>query len=187
MAGPRQRCAYCSDSHASDIDHFKPIAVDHGSTFKWPNLLWVCTRCNRKKGKRFPATASGDPLLIDPSITDPWRHMTLDTASGFIAPRYIVDKYDIFGEATLEVLPTINNEAVAEGRARTCKRLRSAVNSVNEEPTPEAISELLSEVSQDDVGVSRWYGYWEGAAEAELLLLKQTRRNIWKRFLRACA
>jgi uncharacterized protein (TIGR02646 family) len=187
MAGPRQRCAYCSDSHASDIDHFIPITVDHGVTFKWKNLLWVCARCNRQKGSRFPIAEDGYPLLIDPSTVDPWKHLTLDTTSGVIVPRYIGDHFDVFGEATLTVLPTINYEAVAEGRARICRRVISAVKAVNSDPAFDAISTLLSEVSEDDVGVSRWYGYWEGSGEAEMLLFKQTRATIWKRFLRACA
>jgi uncharacterized protein (TIGR02646 family) len=186
MAGNRQRCAYCSDSHASDIDHFRPIDTYYSSTFKWKNLLWVCAPCNRKKSTRFPIKENGDPLLIDPTMVDPWKHLTLDTASGYVAPRFLDDHFDIYGDETLRVLPTINYEAVAEGRAQICRRVISAVEAVNSDPTFDAISMLLSEVTKDDVGVSRWYGYWEGSGEAEMLLFKQTRRTIWKRFLRAC-
>lgn len=187
MAGPRQRCAYCSDSHASDIDHFLPIERDYNLTFKWRNLLWVCAQCNRKKSFRFPTTLNGDPLLIDPSQVDPWQHLTLDTASGVIAPRYIGDDFDPYGEETLDVLPTINYEAVAENRARICSRVISAVEMVTSDPTRDAVSALMREVLQDDVGVSRWYGYWEGAYEVEMLSFQAAQEAIWKRFLRACA
>lgn len=187
MAGPRQRCAYCSDSHASDIDHFRPIARYHGSTFEWSNFMWVCTPCNRKKASTFPTGADGQPLMIDPTRVDPWRHLTLDTASGVVAPRYVGDHFDVYGECTLDVLPTINYEAVADGRARICRRVRRAVESVNATPTPELVAELLAEAAQDDVGVSRWYGFWEGAGESEMVVLRKTRHNIWRRFLRACA
>lgn len=187
MAGSRERCAYCSDSHASDVDHFKPIALDHQKTFQWSNFLWVCARCNRQKGSRFPLAGDGTPLLIDPSRTDPWKHLTLDTESGVIAPRYIDGGFDVIGETTLAILPTINYEAVAEGRLRVCRRLQSAVEVINANPTADAIAELLAEVSQDDVGVSRWFGYWEGSREPEISALKQTAPNIWRRFLRACA
>lgn len=186
MAGPRQRCAYCSDSHASDVDHFKPIASYHKLTFAWSNFMWVCTPCNRKKGAKFPVDTNGHPLLIDPTKVDPWKHLTLDTESGVIAPRYMGDGFDLFGDKTLETLPTINYEAVAEGRKRICRRVRAAVDVVNVDPTREAINDLLSEVSQDDVGVSRWFGFWEGAGEPEMVVLKQTRHRIWRRFLRAC-
>lgn len=186
MAGSRRRCAYCSDSHASDVDHFEPIAADYGSTFKWKNLLWVCTLCNRKKSTRFPVAEDGTPLLIDPSLVDPWKHFTLDTSTGFVSPRYLNDHYDIFGEETLKVLPTINFEAVVEGRAKICRRIIVAIGAVNSDPTFDAVSTLMREISEDDVGVSRWYGYWDGASEPEMLLFKQTREKIWKRFLRAC-
>lgn len=186
MAGARQRCAYCSDSHAADVDHFKPIKNDYGSTFQWKNLLWVCPMCNRRKSTRFPVAPDGGALLIDPCVVDPWKHFTLDTLTGFVAPRYIDDHYDIFGEATLDVLPTINYEAVVEGRVRVCRRIISAIRAVNADPTFDAVHTLVREISNDDVGVSRWYGYWDGAREPEMMLLKQTRETIWKRFLRAC-
>lgn len=186
MAGKRQRCAYCSDSHASDIDHFKPIAKDYTGAFKWKNLLWVCTNCNRRKSTKFPVDEFGDPLLLDPSLVDPWRHLTLDTDTGFISPRYIASDFDPVGEATLEVLPTINFEAVAEGRGRTCKAIRRAIKSVCMEPGSESCKELLGEVAIDDVGVSRWYGFWEGSYEPEMAELRAVNPHMWKRFLRAC-
>jgi hypothetical protein len=35
MAGTRNRCLYCSDSRAADVDHYFPIAVDHFRAFAW--------------------------------------------------------------------------------------------------------------------------------------------------------
>src|SRR5262245_9922638 len=98
MSGIRQRCAYCSDSHASDIDHFIPIAVDFSGTFRWLNMLWVCSRCNRTKGARFPVDQSGEPLLVDPTKFDPWSKLTLDTSSGVIAARYHDGEFDSMGD-----------------------------------------------------------------------------------------
>lgn len=73
-----------------------------------------------------------------------------------------------------------------KGESAFVEGFSAAVDVVNVDPTREAINDLLSEVSQDDVGVSRWFGFWEGAGEPEMVVLKQTRHRIWRRFLRAC-
>ncbi|MBK1785236.1 HNH endonuclease [Prauserella sp. ASG 168] len=188
MAGTRQRCAYCSDSYASDIDHYVPIARDHGRVFSWKNFLWVCTKCNRQKGANFPVADTGEPLLVDPSRTDPWAHLTLDTATGFISPRYLESTFDPVGEFTLSVLPTINHEGVAEGRARVCRSLKKAIGSAATAPSSnQAREDLLTLVREDDVAVSRWYGYWEGSQEPEMVALRVASPKLWRRLLRACS
>jgi len=48
-----QRCMYCEDSGANDIEHFKPIALYPEVTFVWENYLYACSGCNRIKGDRF--------------------------------------------------------------------------------------------------------------------------------------
>lgn len=57
MAGARERCMYCVDSHGSDVEHFWPKAGYPQRAFEWPNLLLCCTECGRLKGDRFPPVA----------------------------------------------------------------------------------------------------------------------------------
>lgn len=71
MAGKRNRCLYCSDSRAADVDQYFPIAIDHSRAFAWSNLMWACPECNRRKATKFPI-AAGQPLVIDPTREDPW-------------------------------------------------------------------------------------------------------------------
>ena len=188
MSGPRQRCAYCSDSHASDIDHFCPIALDHSRAFDWINMLWVCSRCNRIKGSRFPVNQLGEPLLVDPTSIDPWSKLTLDTRSGIISARYHDDVFDSMGDATLEILPTINYEAVTEGRLRVVRQLLHAFDEVTRNgDTSKGRERLATCVREDDMGISRWFGFWDGQHEDSAMELKSSRPILWRRFLRMCA
>lgn len=182
MAGARSRCFYCSDSRGADIDHFIPIAVDVSRTFAWPNLIWVCPECNRKKGMRFPLSPAGEPLLIDPTCEDPWRFLVLDTTSGWIAPRFHNYGPDPRGAATLGVLETINYEATAEGRARTIERFLTAVGqAVEARDRSTALRALKEAVRQDEYGIASWFVYWEGSRDRRLADLRLTMPNVWRR------
>ncbi|MFC3983208.1 HNH endonuclease [Streptosporangium jomthongense] len=166
MSGKRARCFYCGDSLGADVDHYWPIALKHSLTFTWKNWLLVCPNCNRHKSDRFPTDSSGNPLLLDPSTRDPWKHLILDVHTGLIAPRYSEEDYDPIGEATLDVLHCLLNESISEGRLRVIKRLRRAVaDFLNREEKAEAWERLLQEVAEDDYGVSLWLFAWEGSRE----------------------
>jgi hypothetical protein len=185
MAGQRERCFYCSDSLGADVEQFVPIAVDFNSTFRWNNLLWICTNCNRKKGDRSPFEA-GARILIDPTLDDPWRHMTLATPTGILAPRFLGPTVtDRRGEFTLSVLDTLNREPLAEGRARAMRRLRQAVRAVVDSSGEDSTSntELATAIREDDYGVSRWFARWEGGFEEPFGDLR-TMGSAWRRFVR---
>jgi hypothetical protein len=72
MAGERERCMYCGDSHGTDIEHYWPKTPYSEHLFSWPNMLLCCTECGRFKGNLFPLDANGAPLLVDPSTVNPW-------------------------------------------------------------------------------------------------------------------
>jgi hypothetical protein len=74
MMGERERCMYCRDSHGTDIDRFWPKTPYPERMFVWLNLLLCCAGCRRIKGDRFPV-AGDQPLLVDPTAEDPWRHL----------------------------------------------------------------------------------------------------------------
>ncbi len=87
-------CAYCEMETASQgplaytIDHFRPIKHDCARynvlTFMWENLVYVCKRCNKIKGNKFPHAVGG---YISP--TDPRCHSyfayNFDTLKVYVA------------------------------------------------------------------------------------------------------
>jgi 5-methylcytosine-specific restriction endonuclease McrA len=187
MAGTRNRCFYCSDSRAADVDHYVPIAVDYRRAFSWNNLLWVCPECNRRKSARFPMK-DGQPQLIDPTRRDPWQHFTLATQTGWVAPRFHDNIEDILGRETLAVLDTLNFEVVAEGRAEVIHRLRSAAEVAAVAPDRAGSApDLWREVRYDERGVSAWFALWDGQREDPFDSIKRSRPVIWRHFVRAVA
>jgi hypothetical protein len=74
---------YCGDSEGTSVDHFEPIARNPVRTFDWLNHLLACSHCNsNQKGSRFPIDEAGQPLLIDPTIEDPFDHLVLSLTIG---------------------------------------------------------------------------------------------------------
>jgi hypothetical protein len=43
LAGPGERCMFCSGSEASDVEHFRPKAIFPEVAMTWENTLWSCT------------------------------------------------------------------------------------------------------------------------------------------------
>jgi uncharacterized protein (TIGR02646 family) len=183
MAGTRQRCFYCRDSRAADVEHFVPITEDADLTFHWANLLWICPECNRRKVNQFPRD-EGLPLLIDPVATDPWDHLVLDSATGRLAPRFLVNgTVDSRGNTTLEVITPLNFESVTEGRLLAIRRLRRAANDVLRiGDAPETRRHLRHAVEEDDFGVATWYVAREGRDEAPFVALRSGWPRVWRRF-----
>src|SRR5262249_26322564 len=83
MTGSRHRCAYSHDSLAADIDHFWPKKPHPGRAFIWTNMLPSCTPCNRVKGDLFPVATTGTPILIDPTVDDPWGSLCIRASDRF--------------------------------------------------------------------------------------------------------
>ncbi len=110
MCSGNERCMYCEDSPANEVEHFRPKDLYPERVFRWENLLLACGMCNAPKSNRFklfsPSGAStviegarrrgspiapppdGDPLLIDPRADDPLAFLTLDLRDTFhLSPR----------------------------------------------------------------------------------------------------
>ena len=104
-----QRCQYCEDSAAFQIDHIWPQNVYPSLVFVWENYLYACGHCNTTKRDRFEIYAKGTgrrinvapanpkkgrlrpppdgtALLIDPTIEDPFDFLMLDLLSGRFLP-----------------------------------------------------------------------------------------------------
>lgn len=155
MSGPHWRCMYCTDSHGCDIEHFRPKKPCPTQAFNWLNLLLCCTTCNRKKGDQFP-TVNGAPLLIDPTVDDPWQHLDFEPESGLIKARYDVlsDQRSPKGLETVRLL-ALDRREVTIGHSKTFRRLKKTVAHALEAdmPAPALIDELREE---DDHGLLPW-------------------------------
>ena len=137
MAGERQRCMYCGDSHGTDIDHFWPKTPYPERMFRWLNLLLSCTECGRFKGDRFPVD-NGTAVLLDPTADDPWRHLDFDPDTGNIAARFDTDANDWSqrGMKTVEILQLDRREALNASYQKTWRRLRIRLEAAIHDAAP---------------------------------------------------
>ncbi|MFZ3374297.1 MAG: hypothetical protein WA183_01955, partial [Chthoniobacterales bacterium] len=104
MCSGAQRCCYCEDSAADEVEHIKPKHIYPGEVFVWENYLYACGPCNGPKNNKFAvfdpvtgamtqitrqwiATATqpplGNPVLIDPRHEDPLHFFELDLRDTF--------------------------------------------------------------------------------------------------------
>jgi hypothetical protein len=167
------------------VDHFYPIDIYPEKTFLWKNMLWSCGLCNRRKLARFPIDENGEPLIVNPTIRDPWSVLTLDTDTGVVSSRYIGGEIEFspIGDATLEVFETINYEAVSEGRLRVIRRYLSIFEEIAKEGDGRRNREVLSNlVHQDDFDLASWFALWEGEAERLPSNAREAAPELWKKF-----
>ncbi|MCY0994871.1 hypothetical protein OV203_47530 [Nannocystis sp. ILAH1] len=94
-----RRCAYCEDSYADEVEHFRPKDLYPEHVFRWQNYAYTCGPCNGPKGNQFAvftssrgkptlvARGQNDPVkppakgpiaLIDPRSEDPLEYLWLD-------------------------------------------------------------------------------------------------------------
>lgn len=112
MAHGRARCMYCEDGQGTDIEHFWPKSVYPLRAFDWANYLWACSYCNSNaKRARFPLDATGGPLLLDPSVDEPTRHLLFLPSTGEF------DALDERGSKTIEIFD-LNDNATRRGLSR---------------------------------------------------------------------
>lgn len=187
MAGRRERCMYCVDSHGSDIEHFWPKALYPKRMFRWPNLLLCCTECGRFKGKKFPVDDNGEPLLVDPAAEEPWLHLDFDPVTGNLVARFDrnTNAWSSKGQVTVETLRLDRREAVAAGYRKTLKRLAHIVeNALAEESTSrESFIEQL--FGADDHGLLGWCVFGTGSSELPFDKLRAHRPDLWQRLEQA--
>lgn len=180
MAGERERCMYCGDSHGADIEHFWPKASYPERMFRWPNMLLSCTECGRIKGDRFPLL-EGVPALIDPSIENPWNFLDFDPQTGNIVARYDLarQQYILKGVQTVAVLRLDRREAISRGYQRTFQRIEERVRAILEQPQPDADT-LFHELRQaDDHGLLGWCFDGSGSAVPPFTDLRERHPEVW--------
>lgn len=97
--GDLQRCMYCEDNMAVEIEHHHPKTLYPSRAFDWTNYLYACGSCNRPKSSKFSVFSSrnslreliagveppyGEPVLIDPRAEDPLKYLVLDLSETFV-------------------------------------------------------------------------------------------------------
>lgn len=126
-----QRCMYCEDSCADEIEHIRPKRLYPEATFVWTNYLHACGPCNSPKGSRYPllvdgqlhlpdGTASPPPgihLLIDPRNEDPCEFLSVDLLGTFrITPRRSLDSLAAHRASETIDLLRLNREVLCTSR-----------------------------------------------------------------------
>lgn len=180
MAGERERCMYCGDSHGTDMEHFWPKTPYPDRMFCWPNLLLSCTECGRFKGDGFPLD-NGAPVLVDPTAGDPWQHLDFDPDTGNIAARFDTDANDWSrrGAMTVEVLQLDRREALNASYQKTWRRLRIHLEAAIHEvaPDPGNLAEALQ--GADDHGLLGWCFTGTGRNVAPVSTFRQQHPDVW--------
>lgn len=97
MCSGAQRCAYCEDSAADEIEHLYPKDLYPERVFMWANYVFACGPCNGPKNSKFAVISGadlvdvsrrrGDPIvppptggcaLLNPRIEDPMDSLAID-------------------------------------------------------------------------------------------------------------
>lgn len=128
LAGPGERCMFCSGSESSDVEHYRPKAVRPELAMTWENYLWSCTPCNRGKSNRFPPDTEPGGRMINPLEEKVWEFFFIDDY-GLLTPRYDVttNSPNARGVSTRDLL-SLNRDSVQESRWMRLNSLRQQVN-----------------------------------------------------------
>ena len=132
-----QRCCYCEDSCADEIEHIRPKNWFPDQVFDPENYLFACGPCNSPKGNAYAivdargqlieakrgkgvavcAPPAGQEALLHPRLDDPAEYFFLDLENTFLfKPRRVLDSVRRKrAEYTLDVL-RLNKDVLTEGR-----------------------------------------------------------------------
>jgi uncharacterized protein (TIGR02646 family) len=139
MCSGSQRCVYCEDSAAYQVEHVHPKAIYPDMVFRWPNYVFACGWCNGPKSDQFEvfqdpddvlvdvtrwrgsllqAPAPGSPVLIHPRTENGLDFLSLDLAGTFLfLPRQgLSPRNRIRAERTITILRLNARDALAESR-----------------------------------------------------------------------
>lgn len=180
MAGRRERCMYCGDSHGTDIEHFWPKSQHPDRMFRWPNMLLCCVECGRLKGIQFPL-ANNSPILLDPTVDDPWKHLDFDPATGNIVARFDTASNDWSnrGQKTVEALQLDRREALSAGHQKTHRRLVALVEEALQQVVTDTQAFIASLRETDEHGLLGWCFTGTGRDVTPFNRLRQQHPAIW--------
>ena len=97
-----ERCMYCEDAPADEVEHIRPKDLYPELVFAWSNYLYACGPCNGPKNNRFSVLSrgkmvdvtrrrgdpmrppkKGKPALINPRVENPLDFFMLDLVDTF--------------------------------------------------------------------------------------------------------
>ncbi len=141
MCSGAERCHYCEDSKADEVEHILPKAVYPNLCYEWVNYFYSCGTCNSPKKSQCAVidpvtftlidltpqsgrtvqqnpTAIGITAIIDPVIDNPMNYFFLDIKDTFSFSEYPEPNTIEYKRAkyTLEILRL--NERVYLNKAR---------------------------------------------------------------------
>jgi hypothetical protein len=127
LAGPGERCMFCSGSEASDVEHYRPKAIFPDLAMTWENYLWSCTPCNRGKLSRFPPDTGPGGKFVNPLYEKVWDFFFIDSF-GILTPRYdrAANAPNERAVTTRDFL-SLNRDAVQVSRQQRFKNLKEAM------------------------------------------------------------
>ena len=180
--GPSEPCMYCVDNHGTDVEHFWPKGPYPHKAFDWDNWLLCCTECGRIKGARFPLDRHQQPLLIDPTVEDPWAYLDFDPDTGNLVARFDLGTDDWMpkGMATVDVLQLDCREALAERYQRTYRRLCSKIAAALQTPDLDCVSLADELLETDDHGLLPWCIQGPGQFREPFCQLRTTHPDAWE-------
>lgn len=174
MSSGAERCHYCEDSKADEVEHFAPKNWYPEKCFDWNNYCIACGPCNGPKNAQFAVfrvednTYSefpqrdkdtpiepppiGRPVLINPRFEDPLQFLFLDIEQGtFFVTEWAEEGTNEFERAkyTIKVLGLNSRSYLpkARGNAYANYRARLVEYLVERDRNPE--SPRLKEMTQN--------------------------------------
>lgn len=121
MAGALERCMYCEDSAADEIEHHHPKDLYPALTFVWSNHLFACGPCNGPKNNKFAVVETVENILIDvQAVVRAGNAIPAGAAPALIDPR----KEDPLGylwldlQDTFEFLPSAEPGTIGHTRGK---------------------------------------------------------------------
>ena len=162
-----ERCCWCEDSAATDIEHIWPKSLYPQRTFRWENYLLACAGCNRHKGGRFAVLAGeqivdvsrgpkdpitpprcGAAVVVDPRLEDPLEFFDLEIADTFLffPCERLSPTDEERAEYTIELLD-LNREHVRLGRKEAYGAYRARLVEYREEREGGASAEALTQLA----------------------------------------
>lgn len=171
MCSGAQRCGYCEDSVADEVEHIKPKDLYPDAAFTWENYLYACGPCNGPKNNQFAVVAetnseftnitrkrndpvnlpiAGEPVLINPREEDPLEFLFLDLKDTFaFSPLYGLDsRKNHRAEFTIEVLRLNKRDYLLAARVNAYQSYLSHLyRYVNEQQAGKSDIELESMIN----------------------------------------
>ncbi|MCD9030186.1 hypothetical protein LDO32_00345 [Luteimonas sp. Y-2-2-4F] len=171
MAGPSFRCMYCGDSEGCDVEHYYPKAQPawRDRVFEWRNFIWVCAPCNRLKNANFRTDAVGNGILLNPVNDKVWDFFDYVDESGYLVPRFDLtpENADRAFFTSSEKVTRLTHDVVCEGRQRSARGIRRAMQRYESSPRSEGdVEEFLLHVM--DAGhpeLCEWFFAGQGSRE----------------------